>query len=144
MVATLNNYTLNWTSFTPTGSWSANTTYSGYYKEIGDNLDIIIKVACSGAPTSATLTLDMPSGVTIDTTKLVATVNGVLGNVAVSNTGTNVFPGFITYATSTTVNVVTPTANILTGLNTNTAVTQAAPFTFGNTDFVYARFSVPI
>ncbi len=45
----------DWVSFTPTGSWTTNTTYTGLWRRIGDSMEIQAKALCSGAPTSAGL-----------------------------------------------------------------------------------------
>jgi len=65
----------DWVSFTPTGSWSSNTTYTGIWRRIGSNAEIKYNVATSGAPTASQLTLNLPSGLTIDTTKMLTTSN---------------------------------------------------------------------
>lgn len=58
-------------SFTPTGSWSANTTYSGMYQRITpDSVRLVYFLALSGAPTAATLNVNLPSNMTIDGAKL--------------------------------------------------------------------------
>lgn len=132
-MSTVNNYITNWQAFTPTSTWSTNATHTGQYTQIADTLFCIVKVACTGAVTAAALVLNLPSGFTIDTTKLVATVNGEVGVATISDTGTLVYDACVTYATSTTVNVVYATSNIVTGVISRVAVTQAAPFTFGNT-----------
>ena len=63
------NPVTDWQSFTPTGSWVTNTTYEGFYKEVGDTVEIIYRVNLTGAPTAALLELDPPPGITIDAAK---------------------------------------------------------------------------
>lgn len=60
----------DWQAFTPTGSWSSNSTYTGFWRRIGDNLQVEWKITLSGAPNAANLTLNLPSGFTIDATKI--------------------------------------------------------------------------
>lgn len=55
-------------SFTPTGSWVSNTTYSGMYSRQGEFASAKIKLALTGAPTATNLTVNLPF--TIDTAKL--------------------------------------------------------------------------
>lgn len=80
-------------SFTPTGAWVANTTYTGYWWRIGDRINIEAHLALTGAPTSATMTVNMPTGTTIDTTKLLRTTAGQVcfgyGNYFDTSTGDN-------------------------------------------------------
>lgn len=136
--------TTDWISFTPTGSWVSNSTYTGAWRRVGDSMEVTFKVATSGAPTSASLTINLPSGYSIDTSKLVQSANGytVLGRGSAADNGVNNY-------------------NIVVGLNTSTSValyamdasssyvnapslTQAVPFTFGSGDTVVGTFSVPI
>lgn len=133
----------DWISFTPTGSWSTNTTYTGFWRRVGDTMEIQAKVATAGAPTSATLTINLPSGYTIDTAKLLEldTNENMVGFGIAQDSATSYYPIFPTYESTTSVrcryhNGASPTASA--------NVTQAAPFTFGNTDSVSIFIRVPI
>ncbi len=55
-------------AFTPTGAWSANSTYTGFWWRTGDQINIEVNIALAGAPTSATLTVNLP--VTLATAKM--------------------------------------------------------------------------
>ena len=50
--------------FTPTGSWSTNTTYTGIMSRSFDKLIMNVRVSLSGAPNATTFTLNLPSGLT--------------------------------------------------------------------------------
>lgn len=65
-----------WQSFTPTGSWTVNTTYTGQYRRVGDSAEILYFVSLTGAPNAATLTIDMPTGLSIDTNKELTSATG--------------------------------------------------------------------
>jgi len=67
----------DWVSYTPTGSWSTNTTYTGIWRRDGDTAEIQARLVLSGAPTAATLTVNLPSGMVIDTAKLASGTNQV-------------------------------------------------------------------
>lgn len=131
----------DWVSWTPTGSWSANTTYTGFKRRVGDNAEYRVKVATSGAPTSASLTINLPSSEVIDTAKLVdsAANLGDIGNGSVSDSGT-AYKAFVAYSSTTAV-AVRYQSN---ASGASSAVTQAAPFTFGASDYVEVTFRVPI
>jgi len=135
----------DWTAFTPTGSWSTNTTYTGFYRRVGDSAQVQFKIALAGAPTSATLTVNLPSGLVIDTAKMADTtasreIPGSAGSI--SDTGSTVYPGTVGYSSTT---AVAPQYISVSGALTNIgAVTQAAPFTFGNTDTLEFSYTVPI
>lgn len=56
------------TSFTPTLSWTTNTTATGQWSRSGNLWNIHISISLSGAPDSASLTLSPPTGASWDTT----------------------------------------------------------------------------
>jgi hypothetical protein len=135
------------TSFTPTGSWSTNTTYTGLWRRNGKFADFQVKVALSGAPTSASLYIDLPSGFVIDTSVLLvggATSSELPSNGAIVDGGTTFFAavGYYYNGETSRVYVFTRTASgtYVGGL----AVTQAIPMTFANTDTVQLFFSIPV
>lgn len=88
------------TSFTPTGSWSTNTTYTGYWRRVGDSLEMNVKVATAGAPTSAALSVNLPSGMVIDQTKLMqsgdVTRSAVLSGGYINDNGSGSFRAYAT------------------------------------------------
>jgi len=131
-----------WTSFTPTGSWSANTTYTGLYRQVGQNYEYDILVSTSGAPTTATLTVTLNA--TIDTTKMTSTTNFImdLGHASVVDGSTQYYQGAVRYASTTTVGVFLYNASGTYAVAAS--VDQATPFTFGSSDFVHLKFTVPI
>lgn len=133
-------------SYTPTGSWSTNTTYTGYYWRSGVFLESIVKIDLAGAPTSASLTLTLPGGLSVDTTTLLPTTAGsvVAGSQAIlRDTGTARFSGYCTYGNTATAVQVMYYATGVVGA-TDAAVTQAAPYTFANTDQITIYYRVPI
>lgn len=122
------------TAYTPTGSWVANTTYTGYWWRTGNRLNIDVKVTCSGAPTSADLTVNTPSGPTIDTAQMLAVQVGKTplgGRGMAVDAGLDVYTLFPCYSSTTSVYVMKDD-----GDGTQSPVTQAAPFTFGSADAV--------
>ena len=133
------------TAFTPTGAWSTNTTYTGYWKRTGDSVELDVKVAVAGgAPTSATLTVNIPSGLTIDTAKLMGTTSGTnsCGGMDILDAGVAVYMGSPVYSSTTAVllrYIVASTTNATFG-----DVTQAAPHTFGDGDHVIFKCRLPI
>lgn len=138
----------DWQAFTPTGSWSANTTYTGFWKRVGDAMEVQIKVATSGAPTSASLTVNLPSGYSIDTAKLThaaasaSTLSDRLGLITDAS-------GVFRYAASAVYSSVTDVAiisHLSDGTNTqsSTAVTQASPMAWAASDTLDISFKVPI
>jgi hypothetical protein len=132
------------TAFTPTGAWSTNTTYTGFWKRFGDSIEIDVKVALAGAPTSATLTVNLPSGLTIDTAKMVGTLSGTnaLGICDILDSASAVYHGTPVYNNTTSVLLRSSVSS--TASTTYADVTQTVPITFGASDHVIFKCRVPI
>ena len=62
----------DWQSFVPTGAWTGpNVTYTGNWRRVGDMMEVEEFISLAGAPAgSSTLIINLPTGYTIDTTKL--------------------------------------------------------------------------
>ena len=135
----------DWTSFTPTGAWSTNTTYTGQWRRVGDTMFIQYRLTLSGAPTSANLTVNLPSGYSIDTTKLAgSTATGVLvpvGTAQIIAAASGYF-GQAHYNGTTSLIIRTMIGSAST--NPYATVTQAVPGTFANGDEVDISVAVPI
>lgn len=130
----------DWVSYTPTGSWTTNTTYSGRWKRVGDSAQFFIKATLSGAPNSATFTVNLPSGMVIDSSKIVTSVSTgeALGAAAISDAGTRGYLGTVAYNNTTSVRVLQPNSGNAGGVD------QANPIVFGTGDEVALEFQVPI
>jgi hypothetical protein len=130
----------SWTAFTPTGSWSTNTTYTGFWRRVGDTMEVRVRIALSGAPTSATLTVNCTNGNTIDTAKLLST------NTTVEN---RLGDGFVLQGTPWNLSVAYSSTTAV-GLywdaqpDFDNVVTQALPNTFSNGHSIQFRASFPI
>lgn len=135
----------DWKNFTPTGSWSTNTTYTGKWRRVGDSMELDVSLTLAGAPTAAGLTVNMPSGYTIDTTKISATTGGstpILGVGTSWDSGTTIYQGYVTYNSTTSVIVY---ANGASSTYTNAQqVSNTVPMTWASGDIQSLKFSVPI
>ena len=130
----------DWQSYTPTSSWVANTTVTGKYRRVGDSLEVEANLDLSGAPTSAELTVTIPSGLSIDTNKVTntATYENSLGTATLFDSGVRIYVAGIIYGDQTTVRVSHSEA-------TNAGIVSAtSPFSFGASDSVTLKFKVPI
>ncbi|MGZ3794776.1 MAG: hypothetical protein ACXVB1_00320, partial [Pseudobdellovibrionaceae bacterium] len=136
---------IDWVSYTPTGSWVSNTTYVGAWRKVGDSMFVQGKIALTGAPTSATLTINLPSGYTIDTSKLAegSTANRTLPNSTAWIVSAGLaYTGNVSYSSTTAVQITTLLGS--TSANNTGTVTQAIPGTFTNGDLIDFSFQVPI
>lgn len=136
----------DWQAFTPTGTWTTNTTYTGKWRRVGDSAEIEVNLALSGAPTSAQLQVNLPPGMTVDTSKLLHVnpdLDAKFGFVRVLDAGTLAYAGgTVGYASSTSVNVYV--LSVGSTYANPTAITQSTPFTFGSGDGISLIYQVPI
>lgn len=142
---------VQWTAFTPTGTWVSNTTYTGFYQCSQGTLRVSGKVAVTGTPTSATLNVNIPSGFTIDTTKLSSTVVGGQTTAlpasvcTIGDSGTGAVGCYTGYQSTTAVKFVSWLANsTYTIAGASTDVTQAVPITWANGDGLDYYYEVPV
>ncbi len=135
----------DWKSFTPTGSWVTNTTYAGRYRLVGDSLEVRYQLDLTGAPTNASLTLNLPSGFTIDTTKTISGTSAytILGHAMLRDTGSSGYDAMLAYTSPTSV-IVRAKDSSSTYTSAATSLSSTIPFTWANTDQVMAYLSVPV
>jgi len=130
----------DWETWTPTGSWVSNATYTGKRRRNGPNMVYEVNIALSGAPTAVDLFITLPTEDVIDTAAIPnanahATVLGVCRQYDAS---TATYVGHAVYRNTTTVYLTSGSASNLGICN------AVIPFTFGAGDFVTATFEVPI
>lgn len=134
----------DWTAYTPVCSWTANTTPTGFWRRVGSDIEVKVKAAVSGGvPTSATLTFNLPVGLTIDTTRMVDALNSFtdLGGAGSTNdSSTSAYKLFASY--NNTTSVMARYQSNASGLSA--AVTQAAPIAYNTGDSAELSFKVPI
>lgn len=137
-----------WEDWTPTGSISGNTTYTGKRRRVGDMLEVKVHIAYSAAPTTLTagILINLPSGLTIDTNKLVTTqayttVPGIGTHTDIGVANHNVV---FAYDTTTSVRALA----VYTGTTPNQTqiqdISKTSPFTIGSGDMTDLFFTVPI
>lgn len=132
---------------TVTGSWSSNTTYTAKRTEIGQWAFYQIRVAVSGAPTSANLVVNLPSGDVIDTGNLANSsqqAGNLLPNSSVGIVDASVasYAGGVYYNDTVSVGILwTDDDAVATKF---IAVTATAPMTWATGDSVTITFCVPL
>ena len=141
----------DWTAFTPTGTWTTNATYEGYWRRNGPNMEIWGQVTTSGAPNTSTLAVDLPSGYAIAegvgklfTANVYGDNNFTYGQVwCQDGGGGNVdYVGAVGYNSSTSLELA-----VLYQDSTYIKfdpVSQVSPFTWAADDSVVFRATVPI
>jgi hypothetical protein len=122
------------------GTWVTNTSYSGKFRRVGDSLQVQVYITLTGAPTTSPLRINIPSGLSIDTTKIAnTTAMPIFGTGETAKSGTY-YALRVLYFNSTTVELTYQSA-----LNAvESGVAQNAPVTYASGDTVMATFQVPI
>jgi hypothetical protein len=144
--------TTAWTAFTPTGSWSSNSTYTGWWRRDGDEAEFIMRVSTSGAPTAATLTFNIPTAVgAVDSSKLPGTagVRGPTVGVCVtydddSTDYLDSMDGIVRLDSSTTLRPMSGPIPDSAQNHYVKLVNATNPFTFANNDFVDISVKLPM
>lgn len=135
-----------WFAVTPTGSWTTNVTLTGFMRRIGDDMEIDFNIVLGGAPTTASLTIDIPKSLGIDTAKLAAgadTKHKSLGIANVKDSGSDDYALYVGFGSTTTVALFTSRADATSSYITN-PVNSTAPITFASGDEIYLRARFPI
>lgn len=132
-------------TWTPTGSFTTNTTYTGFYRRVGDHMIGRVQISFAGAPNSVTATLNLPTGFTINTSALTSDVNatGNLGSLGGIRSGVSKYEGAVVFNSSTSLALRAWHDNGTIVADT-ISITQASPYTIANTDYIVVNFDVPI
>jgi len=123
-----------WQDFTPTGTWTTNTTYSGKYRRVGDSIDLQYHIDLSGAPDATALFVDMPSGLTINESALADTNDDqVDGQVVIRDVPGTARFGVVRLTSASDQFRLTYLTDTGTE-ETATSITNTAPFTLASGD----------
>lgn len=138
-------YLSEWTTYTATGGWTSNVTYTAKWRRVGDTMEVQFKIACSGAPDNVTPSIIIPVTNAMDTAKLVDAVadQTYLGRALAVDAGNGLYVIDILFNSATEVKFrshdVVGSDILLGQMNSNTL-----PFAFGNGDYITGSFRVPI
>jgi hypothetical protein len=118
-----------------TGTWVSNATYAARCTPFGGHAQFRILVSCTGAPTSSVLTLTLPSGLTIDTTRAPGfSANGNVIGSGVAVTAGGRFKLTLLYNGPSVITVRVDYVLAATYVNLGADVSATAPVTFANGD----------
>jgi len=137
----------DWISFTPTGAFTTNTTYTGRYRRVGQDMEIEYMLEFSGAPNNVACTIDMPSGFVMDDSVLLdpsIEYTKVLGTVGIydSSAAGLTKSGSLNYLTNTSFDVHTDVANATYLYAQSLNITS--PITIAAGDKIFIQAKVPI
>lgn len=133
-----------WTNGTCVSSHTTNTTTTCKYRQVGDSIEVQERNLYSGAPNAASLTFGIPSGFTVNTSKLSTTSAAVnqLGIGTALDNGVSFYQMAIVYGSSTSVSALAQTAS--GSYVQNGSASNTIPFSFGASDEAQATFIVPV
>lgn len=133
-----------WVSYTPTGGMTTNTTYTGKWRRVGDTMHGRIKVAFAGAPNATQLRPVIPTGYTIDTSKLASTtaIVGQVGTGIAKLAGSNYVQFAVVYNDTTSFKCYYWDDS--TGVQLIAEISATVPLTIASGDEIDLEFSVPI
>lgn len=136
------NPVADWTNGTCASSWSAFGTIACKYMRIGDTavIQFFVKLTTS---TSGALTFEMPSGLSVDESKLVSTLSHIDGNGSNLDFGVANYHGLLNYDTSTN-NFRARVYNGNVAYSGLVSVTNTVPFTWDSQDEAQYTITVPI
>lgn len=81
----------NWVSYSPNLSTVGILSSSAYWRRTGDSIEIEGRMEFNGGGSASTLTVGVPTGITIDTTKIVSLSSSNIGVGYWSDSGTGFF-----------------------------------------------------
>ena len=133
-----------WLAYTPTGSWTTNATYTGFWKRTGDSASFDLKVDMAGAPNAAALTINLPTGLTINTARLTHSNNYKIFGTGTLNDASGM-DNLVSCSYNTTTSLAVMNYDDGVGAIDIGNVTQANPKTIASGDFITVRAeNVPI
>lgn len=139
----------DWQTFTPTGNWTTNTTYTGRWMRDGRNMRIKYGIALTGAPGgTAQFGVNLPTGYTLDTTAILALTRAenlaTLTSYNAAGIGYTA-PGYAEYDSASTLSFKARFF-LIGNANANTAVvvTATAPNNWASGDYIEVEAFVPI
>lgn len=134
-------------AWTPTGTWSTNTTYTGFKWRVGSLGYYYVKVSTSGAPDGVNLGVNMPGGEVIDTARMTGSTASVTmlsgGGEARDASPAATYKVNVAYLSTTS---VTPMVEDMPAsyVACTQRVNSTAPMTFAASDYVELFWAVPI
>lgn len=93
-----------WTAYTPVGNLTTNCTWTGFWRRVGDSIEVQAKCDFSGTNTqNFSAAFDLPSGLTLDTAKMLGSpdLNEAMGVVHAVDASSVTWNGYVCYFSTT-------------------------------------------
>jgi hypothetical protein len=138
----------DWQSYTPSITWS-NCTSTGRWRRVGDSIEVRFAVTGTGLAAGGILAIGIPSGLSVDDTKLPANAQFSIGEFYIEDFGVLGYaPGGVLYNGPSSNTVVLAysiaPANASNVPSVAATVTNIAPFAFNTNDVIRGGFRLPI
>lgn len=131
----------DWVSYTPTGTWTTNTTYTGRWRRVGDTVEVDVGLALTGAPNATTLYVNyLPPGISIDTSKMSLAQQYIRSGYADGTQGGSAYNLKAIYDSPT--RVLLAYQNQLNAIEI--VVNATAPITWASGSTIHMRLSLPV
>lgn len=131
----------DWVSYTPSGTWTTNTTYTGRWRRVGDTAEVDIGLTLSGAPNATTLYVNfLPPGLAIDTSKMSVAASYIRMGYADGTKMPSAYNLKALFVNSTS--VLLGYQSLLDA--SESVVTATAPTTWTSGSIIHLRLSFPL
>lgn len=133
----------DWVSYTPTGQFTTNATYTGRWRRVGDSMDLRVKISFSGATNAVTGSFDLPPGYSIDASKMPSFgfLDAVFGDGSLFDQSAGIYYELEVKYNSNT-NFIITYQNATTGQQIG--ISNTTPITIAANDTISLVASVPI
>jgi hypothetical protein len=138
---------VDWTSWTPTGSWTGAVSYSGKFCIIAGIMECRVELTHSGTPTGSTLEIDLPDGWEANPAAFtrLTTQNNALGFGIHVDFGSTQDHDVMVHAIGNDPDRVRVRyKSIYSGALVLNNLTPSAPFSVVNTDFTILTWRIPV
>lgn len=151
-VYTAGGVTVDWTSYTPTCSWSSNVTVGAEYRVVdgGETMELKFNVLCTGAPGpgGTALTFDLPAGYSARLPADGAMNNRIMasGDMFDADAGSGQLMRMLSGVSMTDANtlIIYPASETTMGAGEGAGITSTNPFTWAVNDQFNAFLRVPL
>lgn len=130
------------------GLTGGSSTTTAYYWRIGDKLKAQVKIAWPTIFTGGSATLNLPSGYSIDYTKLPGTTYNIVGSIVANSAGGDFAPGQIMTNNGASgqllMSIFADDSGTSSGYVVRAGISTTVPNTWINNDYIIIEYEVPI
>jgi len=117
----------DWKTYTPTFTPVTPASNNCYYRRVGDSIEINFRCSYTSNPGSGAVSITLPSGVTLDSSKMSATNDMGLGAAEFFKSGVR-YSAIAIFGTTTSVYFLVPTSVVSSGLLDGSVINNGDSF----------------